>query len=132
MIKRLELQTTSRIQLVDITAQVKGMLRNEDISSGIITVYVPHTTCGVTINENADPSVKDDIIALLGKLVPAGGGYRHAEGNADAHIKASLLGSSVNVIVESGSLILGTWQGIFLAEFDGPRKRSVLIKVLPG
>lgn len=132
MIKRLELQTTSRIQLVDITAQVKGMLRNEDISSGIITVYVPHTTCGVTINENADPSVKDDIIALLGKLVPAGGGYRHAEGNADAHIKASILGSSVNVIVESGSLILGTWQGIFLAEFDGPRKRSVLIKVLPG
>ncbi|HWR67978.1 MAG TPA: secondary thiamine-phosphate synthase enzyme YjbQ [Desulfomonilia bacterium] len=132
MIKRLELQTTSRIQLVDITAQVKGILRNEDISSGIITVYVPHTTCGVTINENADPSVKDDIIALLGKLVPAGGEYRHAEGNADAHIKASLLGSSVNVIVESGSLILGTWQGIFLAEFDGPRKRSVLIKVLPG
>lgn len=132
MIKRLELQTTSRIQLVDITAQVKGILRNEDISSGIITVYVPHTTCGVTINENADPSVKDDIIALLGKLVPAGGEYRHAEGNADAHIKASLLGSSVNVIVESGSLILGTWQGIFLAEFDGPRKRSVLVKVLPG
>ncbi|MCU0576364.1 MAG: secondary thiamine-phosphate synthase enzyme YjbQ [Desulfobacterota bacterium] len=132
MIKRLELQTTSRIQLVDITAQVKGILRNEEISSGIITVYVPHTTCGVTINENADPSVKDDIIALLGKLVPAGGEYRHAEGNADAHIKASLLGSSVNVIVESGSLILGTWQGIFLAEFDGPRKRSVLIKVLPG
>ncbi len=131
MIKRIELQTTARIQLIDITAQVKGILRNEGISAGIMVVFVPHTTCGVTINENADPSVKEDITTLLSKLVPADGSYRHAEGNSDAHIKASLLGSSVTVIVESGALILGTWQGIFLAEFDGPRKRSILIKVIP-
>ncbi|HPI92067.1 MAG TPA: secondary thiamine-phosphate synthase enzyme YjbQ [Deltaproteobacteria bacterium] len=132
MIKRLELQTTARIQLIDITAQVKGMLRNEQMPSGIVLVYVPHTTCGITINENADPSVKEDITTLLGKLVPADENYRHAEGNSDAHIKASLLGSSVTLILESGSLILGTWQGIYLAEFDGPRKRSVLIKIIPG
>ncbi len=131
MIKRIELQTTARIQLIDITAQVKGILRNEGVSSGIMVVFVPHTTCGVTINENADPSVKEDITTLLSKLVPADGSYRHAEGNSDAHIKASLLGSSVTVIVESGALVLGTWQGIFLAEFDGPRKRSILIKVIP-
>lgn len=132
MIKRLELQTTARIQLIDITAQVKGILRNEQVPSGVVLVYVPHTTCGITINENADPSVKEDITTLLGKLVPADENYRHAEGNSDAHIKASLLGSSATLILESGSLILGTWQGIYLAEFDGPRKRSVLIKIIPG
>ena len=132
MMKRLEVQTSARIQLIDITTQVKTLLRSEDISSGILVIYVPHTTCGITINENADPSVKEDITALLGKIVPRDEAYRHAEGNSDAHIKASLLGSSVTVIVESGSPILGTWQGIFLAEFDGPRKRSVLIKFIPG
>jgi secondary thiamine-phosphate synthase enzyme len=132
MIKRLEIKTTARVQLVDITAQVRGILRNEHMSSGVAVVYVPHTTCGITINENADPAVKEDITAALGRLVPEDGGYRHAEGNADAHIKASLVGSSVSVIVESGSLVLGTWQGIFLAEFDGPRKRSVLMKFIPG
>jgi secondary thiamine-phosphate synthase enzyme len=132
MLKRLEVQTTSRVQLVDITSHVKSILRSEDISSGIITIYVPHTTCGITINENVDPSVREDITAVLGRLVPHGADYRHAEGNADAHIKASLIGSSVTVIAESGTLILGTWQGIFLAEFDGPRKRSILIKVISG
>ena len=132
MLKRLEVQTTSRVQLVDITSHVKSFLRSEDVSSGIITIYVPHTTCGITINENVDPSVREDIIAVLGRLVPHGADYRHAEGNADAHIKASIIGSSVTVIAESGTLILGTWQGIFLAEFDGPRKRSILIKVISG
>jgi secondary thiamine-phosphate synthase enzyme len=132
MLKRLEVQTTSRVQLIDITSHVKSILRSEDISSGIIIIYVPHTTCGITINENADPTVKEDITAVLGRLVPYGADYRHAEGNSDAHSKASLIGSSVTVIAESGTLILGTWQGIFLAEFDGPRKRSILIKVIPG
>ncbi|HOS96738.1 MAG TPA: secondary thiamine-phosphate synthase enzyme YjbQ [Deltaproteobacteria bacterium] len=132
MIKRLEIKTTARIQLVDITAQVRGVLRNEHLTSGVAVVYVPHTTCGITINENADPAVKEDITAALGRLVPEDGGYRHAEGNADAHIKASLVGSSVSVIVESSSLVLGTWQGIYLAEFDGPRKRSVLMKFIQG
>lgn len=132
MLKRLEVQTTARVQLVDVTSQVKSFLRAEGVASGILTLYVPHTTCGITINENADPSVKEDIISVLARLIPPGADYRHAEGNSDAHIKASLLGSSVMAIVESGSLVLGTWQGIFLAEFDGPRKRSIIMKVIPG
>jgi len=132
MIKRIEVQTSSRTQLIDITSQVKAFLRSVEISSGVIVVYVPHTTCGITINENADPSVKEDISAFLSRIIPLNGQYSHAEGNSDAHIKASITGSSVTVIVESGSLILGTWQGIFLAEYDGPRKRSILIKVIPG
>jgi len=130
--KKFEVQTSSRSQLIDITGQVKNILKGENISSGIIIVYVPHTTCGITINENADPAVKEDMVAVLGKLVPHDAGYRHTEGNSDAHIKASLTGSSIMVIVESGSLVLGTWQGIFLAEFDGPRKRSIIVKVIPG
>ena len=132
MIKRLEVQTGSRTQLIDITSQVKAFLRSVAVSSGAIIVYVPHTTCGITINENVDPSVKEDITAFLSRIIPCNGPYCHAEGNSDAHIKASITGSSVTVIIESGALILGTWQGIFLAEYDGPRKRSVLIKVIPG
>lgn len=131
MLKRLEVKTASRAQLVDITSSVKSALKNEGILSGIVVVYVPHTTCGVTINENADPAVREDITAALERLVPSSGNYRHLEGNSDAHIKASLLGSSVTVFVESGALVLGTWQGVYLAEFDGPRKRSVLLKILP-
>ena len=132
MIKRLEVQTSSRTQLIDITSQVKAFLRSVAISSGVLVVYAPHTTCGITINENADPSVKEDISAFLSRIIPLDGPYSHAEGNSDAHIKASITGSSVTIIVESGALILGTWQGIFLAEYDGPRKRSILIKVIPG
>ena len=132
MIKRLEVQTSSRTQLIDITSQVKAFLRSVAVSSGVIVVYVPHTTCGITINENADPSVKEDITSFLSRIIPFDGTYSHAEGNSDAHIKSSVTGSSVTVIIESGSLILGTWQGIFLAEYDGPRKRSILIKVIPG
>ncbi len=132
MIKRLELRTTSREQLIDITAHIRSVLRNEDFDTGIAVIYVPHTTCGVTINENADPSVKEDIMQALSRLVTRDFPYRHEEGNADAHIKASLVGSSVTVMVESGTMILGTWQGVFLAEFDGPRMRSVLIKLLSG
>jgi secondary thiamine-phosphate synthase enzyme len=131
MLKRLEVKTNARMQLIDITSSVKAALKNDEVSSGIVIVYVPHTTCGVTINENADPTVKEDILSVLEKLVPASAGYRHLEGNSDAHIKASLLGSSVTVFVESGALVLGTWQGVYLAEFDGPRKRSVLLKILP-
>jgi secondary thiamine-phosphate synthase enzyme len=131
MLKRLEVKTTAREQLVDITSSIKALLKNDEASSGAVIIYVPHTTCGVTINENADPAVKEDIIACLEKLVPASGNYRHLEGNSDAHVKASILGSSITVFMESGALVLGTWQGIYLAEFDGPRKRSVLLKVLP-
>lgn len=130
MIKRFEIQTTTRVQLVDITPHIKSILKSEEVSSGIVLIYVPHTTCGITINENADPSVKDDILKALENMAPLEGGYRHLEGNSDAHIKASLMGQSASLIVESGSLVLGTWQGVFLAEFDGPRKRSVLVKII--
>lgn len=131
MLKRLEVKTTARVQLVDITSSIKSFLKNDEVLSGVVIIYVPHTTCGVTINENADPTVKEDIIAVLEQLVPASAGYRHMEGNSDAHIKASIMGSSVTVFVESGALVLGTWQGVYLAEFDGPRKRSVLLKIIP-
>ena len=119
-----------KVQMVDITARVRTAMKQSGARHGVCVVYVPHTTAGITVNESADPAVAADILEHLEKLVPRGR-YRHREGNADAHIKASLLGSSVTVIVESGALILGTWQGIFLAEFDGPRKRSILIKVIP-
>jgi secondary thiamine-phosphate synthase enzyme len=131
MIKRFEVKTTAAAQMIDITAQVKGLVRAQDMSSGMIVVYVPHTTCAVTINENADPDVKEDIIENLERLVPSSARYKHGEGNSHAHIKASLIGASVNIFVESTTLVLGTWQGIFLAEFDGPRQRSVLVKFIP-
>ncbi|HDP25002.1 MAG TPA: YjbQ family protein [Deltaproteobacteria bacterium] len=131
MLKRLEVKTSSRVQLIEITSQVRTFLRSENMTSGVLILYIPHSTCGITINENADPAVKEDILSFLDTMVPRDHEYRHVEGNADAHIKASLLGSSVTVFVESSALVLGTWQGIFLAEFDGPRKRSVLLKLLP-
>ncbi len=130
MIKRIEVKTNTRVQLIDITSQVRALLKAEDISSGMVVIYSPHTTCGITINENADPDVRDDITDALEKLVPADAGYRHMEGNADAHIKTSLFGSSATVFVESSTMVLGTWQGIYLAEFDGPRQRTVLVKLL--
>jgi len=125
-------RTTKRVEFVDITAQVKTIVRESDVKEGIVVVYVPHTTCGITINEHADSSVVEDIISQLSKLVPTNGGYRHLEGNSDAHIKASIMGSSVTVIVSNGNLLLGTWQGIFLCEFDGPRTREVVVKVVGG
>ncbi len=131
MLKRLEVKTSSRVQLIDISSHIKSLLKSEGISSGYIIVYVPHTTCGITINENADPAVKEDIIDVLNRLVPENSNYRHLEGNSDAHIKSSIIGSSVTVFIEGGALVLGTWQGIFLAEFDGPRIRSVLLKMIP-
>jgi len=132
MLKRLEVKTSSRVQLIDISSHIKSLLKSEGISSGYIIVYVPHTTCGITINENADPAVKEDIIDVLNRLVPENSNYRHLEGNSDAHIKSSIIGSSVTVFIEGGALVLGTWQGIFLAEFDGPRIRSVLLKMIPN
>jgi secondary thiamine-phosphate synthase enzyme len=122
--------TRKRIELVDITGQVRDALRRFSVTSGACFVYVPHTTAAVTINESADPSVGRDINHILARLVPAGADYEHAEGNADAHAKAALVGSSVTVLVENGELVLGTWQGIFFCEFDGPRNRKVMVKVI--
>ena len=131
MIKRLEVQTSSRTQLIDITSQVKALLRSVAISSGVIVVYVPHTTCGITINENADPSVKEDISAFLSRIIPFDGPYSHAEGNSDAHVKASMVGGSVTVPVEGGRLALGTWQGIYLWEHRiRPHRREVALHLV--
>ena len=124
--------TSQQIQFTDITSRVQQVVDDSDIDDGIVIVYVPHTTAGVTINENADPSVRHDIIMQLDKIVPERGGYTHAEGNSPAHIKASMMGSSITVIVSGGKLNLGTWQGIFFCEFDGPRNRKVWIKVIKG
>jgi len=126
-----EVLTSSRSQMIDITERVQRKVRGMGVTDGICIVYVPHTTVGITVNESADPAVAADILEHLEKLVPQGR-YRHREGNADSHIKASLMGSSVTLILDRGALELGTWQGIFLCEFDGPRKRWVKVKVVPG
>ena len=122
-------KTGARIEMIDITSSVQKEVSRSGIKEGVCTVYVPHTTAGITINEGADPSVCHDITNKLSELVPYNAGYRHMEGNADSHIKASLTGSSVSVIVEEGRLVLGTWQKIFFCEFDGPRSRKVLFKI---
>jgi len=115
--------------MLDITQAVSKAVREAGIREGVVLVYVPHTTAGVTINESADPDVASDILDALERMVPWNAGWRHSEGNAAAHVKASLMGSSVRVAVEGGNLVLGTWQGIFLCEFDGPRTRKVLLKL---
>ena len=128
--KEIQVKTTTRNELVDITLSVERVVEESGVSEGICVLAVPHTTAAVTVNENADPSVKADIIAKLNKLVPAGDRYRHLEGNADAHIKATIVGPSETLLVKGGRLSLGTWQGVFFCEFDGPRTRSVVIRVL--
>jgi secondary thiamine-phosphate synthase enzyme len=125
------IRTRQRTELIDITSQVMAALREGGKKSGVCVIYVPHTTAAITINENADPTVCQDILAGLERIAPRRGEYRHAEGNADAHIKASIMGSSVMVMVEDGELQMGTWQGIFFCEFDGPRNRRVWLKWLP-
>ena len=127
---KINVKTDSRSAMVDITHHVQKEISKAGLEDGMCVVYVPHTTGGVTINEGADPAVCQDILKKLNELVPRGAGYRHMEGNADSHIKASLMGSSVSVIVEKGSLVLGTWQKIFFCEFDGPRSRKVYIKLI--
>lgn len=128
----LTINTSSRIHFVDITSEIKRIIKDNGLREGLALIYVPHTTAGITINEAADPSVVFDINAKLSQLIPHQGNYRHAEGNSDAHVKASLLGSSVQVIVEDGKPVLGVWQGIFFCEFDGPRTRKAYIKLISG
>lgn len=125
----IEINTKKRIEFIDITGDVAQAIRG-DLKEGVCIIFCPHTTAALTINENADPSVRKDILSHLEKLIPYKAGYSHLEGNADAHIKASLLGSSLTIIVESGRLVLGRWQGIYFCEFDGPRTRRVHIKVI--
>ncbi|MGZ5467797.1 MAG: secondary thiamine-phosphate synthase enzyme YjbQ [Candidatus Aminicenantales bacterium] len=126
----IEIRTKARQEFIDLTADVERLVAASGVQTGICVVTVPHTTAGVTVNENADPDVRADIAMTLRKIVPDGLPYAHAEGNAAAHVKASLVGSSVTLIVESGRLRLGTWQGIFFCEFDGPRSRRAWVQVL--
>jgi secondary thiamine-phosphate synthase enzyme len=130
MIRTFQIKTSKRTELIDITSSVQEVVRETGIKEGTCIIFIPHTTAGVTINENADPSVAQDILMELNKIVPLENQYRHMEGNSPAHIKASLLGCSQVVFVESGKLLLGTWQGIFFCEFDGPRNRKVHVKVI--
>lgn len=124
------LSTTRKTELLDITRKVEEAVAEAGLKDGVVLVYVPHTTAGITINEGADPSVAEDILAHLDRLVPAKGPYRHMEGNSPAHIKAGLMGSSVLLAVEHGRLVLGRWQAVFFCEFDGPRTRKVQVKTL--
>jgi secondary thiamine-phosphate synthase enzyme len=130
--KKFDVQTGSKEVFVDITRQVEEEVRKSDIKSGICVVYVPHTTAAVTINENADPTVRQDILMTLRKAVPDSLPYAHAEGNSPAHVKSSLVGASITIPIEDGKLVLGTWQGVFFCEFDGPRRRQVYVKLLPA
>jgi secondary thiamine-phosphate synthase enzyme len=129
MIQTFQVKTSAQTEFVDITRSVQEAVKKAGVEDGICIVFIPHTTAAVTINENADPSVVHDIVMELNRMVPSKDTYRHLEGNAPAHIKASLVGCSEIVFVESGKLVLGTWQGIFFCEFDGPRNRKVQVKV---
>ncbi len=124
----LTIRTTARCEMIDITERVTAAIREMGIQSGICRLFVPHTTAAVTINENADPDVPRDILDALDRIVPLADRYRHAEGNAAAHIKASLFGASQTIFIEEGRLVLGTWQSIFFCEFDGPRTRKILVR----
>ena len=132
MATTLEVPTGSKTEFVDLTARVQQVVADSGVAEGLCHVFVPHTTAGVTINENADPSVKADILMVLNKLISDREPYRHLEGNSPAHIKASLVGPQLTVLVSRGRLLLGTWQGIFFCEFDGPRHRRVHVKVTAG
>jgi len=132
MLETISVPTSRQTELLDLTSRVQEVLRRLEAREGICYVYVPHTTAGVTINEHADPSVAADLLMVLNKLISDREPYRHLEGNSPAHIKATLVGASVAVPVMAGRLALGTWQGIFFCEFDGPRQRKVQIKFLSG
>lgn len=122
-------KTPSRTAMVNITARVRELVRESGMEYGICTVFVPHTTAGITINENADPDVVADMLKEINKMIPFEDDYAHSEGNSAAHIKASMFGCSLQVIIEKGRLMLGTWQGIYFCEFDGPRNRDVYVKI---
>jgi len=126
----LTLKTSSRTELIDITSKIAKQVKASGISEGLCMLYVPHTTAAVTINESADPSVRGDILMVLNQIVPWDADYRHTEGNSPAHVKSTLVGASELVAIEKGALALGTWQGIFFCEFDGPRTRKIHVRLM--
>ena len=130
MLIRLNVDTSEHTQMVDITDMIRKAVADSGVMDGICTVFVPHTTAAVTINENADPDVVRDFTTEIDKIVPWEDGYRHMEGNSAAHLKASMIGFSEQIIIDGGRLVLGTWQGIYFCEFDGPRRRNVYVKVM--
>lgn len=126
----LSVKTSARTELIDITSQIAEQVKKSGVSDGLCMLYVPHTTGAVTINESADPSVRGDILMILNQIVPWEANYKHLEGNSPAHVKATLVGASELLAVENGALVLGTWQGIFFCEFDGPRTRNIHVRIL--
>lgn len=128
--KEIKVKTNQRIDFVDISHLIQEIVGKSNVADGIVIVYVPHTTCGIMINEGADPDVVRDIQFQLKNLVPYQKGYEHLEGNADSHIKTCIVGSSETIIIENGKLVLGTWQSVFLCDFDGPRTRKVFVKII--
>jgi secondary thiamine-phosphate synthase enzyme len=130
LMNQLSIRTRNRTEMIDITDQVQKVLRESKVQDGILVVFVPHTTAAVTINENADPSVQHDILTELNRVIPFSGPYQHTEGNSAAHIKSTLVSPSQFLLVEGGRLALGTWQGIYFCEFDGPRSRKAWVKII--
>jgi secondary thiamine-phosphate synthase enzyme len=130
LITRIDIKTKSRVEFQDITSKIRDIVAGSGVRDGLCFIFVPHTTAGLLINEHADPAVVEDIAAQLDAMAPQHKNYRHTEGNSPAHIKAGIMGDSRTLFIEEGELVLGTWQGIFFAEFDGPRSRSVLIKII--
>jgi secondary thiamine-phosphate synthase enzyme len=130
LISKVDIKTSSKVEFQEITAKIRDIVGGSGVKNGVCHVFVPHTTAGVMVNEHADPSVVEDIAAQLDKMVPENQSYRHLEGNSPAHIKATLIGDSETLFIEDGRLVLGTWQGIFFCEFDGPRSRNVFVKIV--
>lgn len=130
MIETIDVKSRARTEFLDVTSEVQQLVQNSGIREGICYVFVPHTTAGVTINENADPTVQKDMLAEMNKIIPFRDNYMHSEGNSAAHIKSSVFGNSVFVFIDQGSLALGTWQGIYFCEFDGPRRRKMYVKIV--
>lgn len=130
--KALHIQTRVRSEMIPVTRELQKMVENEKWRDGALLVFCPHTTAGLTINENADPDVQRDMTAFMNRMVPEDSGFRHAEGNSDAHIKTSLFGPHVLLIIDNGRIRLGTWQGVYFCEWDGPRQRSLWVQFLPG
>ncbi len=130
MLTKLSVNTSKHTQMLNITDMVQKAVEDSGVRSGVCTVFIPHTTAAVTINENADPDVVRDFTAEIDKLVPWEDGYQHMEGNSAAHLKASMIGFSEQIIIEDGRLVLGTWQGVYFCEYDGPRRRNVYVKLM--
>lgn len=130
MVERINIKTNRRVELLEITEKVESIVSKSKVKAGICFLFCPHTTAGLTINENADPSVKQDIINILNKIIPQNADYLHTEGNADSHVKSVLFGQTLQIFIEDGRLCLGTWQGIYFCEGDGPRSREVQIKII--